>query len=73
MIKNKNISLFIKVFIILVFLGFILPFIIELLLRSFFSPNGKTPRGSSLYVFFNYGRGKTLYDTFLNFVYAFTL
>lgn len=50
------IILFIKVFLVLIFLGIILPLIIELMFSCLFMIDKKPPGGSSLYIFFNYGR-----------------
>lgn len=54
--KNQSIILFIKVFLVLIFLGIILPLIIELLFKCLFMIDKKPPGGSSIYIFFNYRR-----------------
>lgn len=62
--RERGLFLYIKVFLILVILGVIFPKIIQMV-SGFFSINdGKPSKGNSVYVMFNYGIKKSVFDIF---------
>lgn len=64
--RERGLFLYIKVFLILVILGVIFPKIIQMV-SGFFSINdGKPGKGNSVYVMFNYGIKKSVFDIFSN-------
>ncbi|TDT61922.1 hypothetical protein EDD71_105101 [Fonticella tunisiensis] len=51
--KNKNaVILYLKIFLIILIIGFILPYLINLILNRFFIINDRIPPGNAYYVMY---------------------
>lgn len=62
--RGSGLSLYIKVFLIMVVLGVIIPKILQIASYFFSNNDGRPCKGNCVYVMFNYGIKKNVFDIF---------